>query len=222
MTTGDLHEFEDNELGASNLFDFSNSPDTLQSLDAIGTNDQKSFLNPQELTAGPLPDSPNGSYQDSSSESASSSKRTGSSASSKTPVATADKAMNDGTDMRMDWGNATFNTFDDDEHAFTFGRDADPSAMDGLYAFGDQDDSFMDRSFDFDSASASPEALSTGQSNLASPGMPTIKTNTPHKANPNPQAKNGAHKKQNSVRSMLQAIYELLLDFATSRKWLTS
>lgn len=204
MSSGEFHEFSDDEFAASNLFDFSNSPDTLQSLDAIGSNDQKAFLNPQDLTAaGPFPDSPNGSYHDSSSESASSSKRTGSSDSTKTPVATRESTMDDGADMKMDWGTANFTGFEDDENTFTFGREADSSAMDGLYAFGEQDDSFMNRSFDFESASSSPEAQIGGQTAMASPGMPTIKTNSPQKAggqsSNNNKPKTANHKKQSSV-----------------------
>jgi hypothetical protein len=205
MTSGDFHDLSDDEFAASNLFDFSNSPDTLQSLDAISSNDQKSFLNPQELTAGagPFPDSPNGSYHDSSSESASSSKRAGSSGSSKTPPATEDTAMNDNADMKMDWGAVTYTGFDDDDNTFTFGREADSSAVDSLYGFGEQDDSFMDRSFDFESASSSPEAQVAGQTSIASPGMPTIKNNSPNKATaaqpPTRKAKTANHKKQGSV-----------------------
>ncbi|KAG8423195.1 SPT3 Dosage dependent suppressor of Ty-induced promoter mutations-like protein [Metarhizium acridum] len=205
MSSGEFHEFSEDELAASNLFDFSNSPDTLQSLDAIGSSDQKSFLNPQELTtAGPFPDSPNDSYHDSSSESASSSKRTGSSDSTKTPITTVDSTMDDGADMKMDWGAANYSSFDDDENAFTFGREADSSAMEGLYGFGEQDDSFMDRSFDFESASSSPEAQNSGQTAMTSPGMPVIKTNnSPKKAarKPNNKPKTVNHKKQSSQYS---------------------
>ncbi|KHN98252.1 ankyrin repeat protein [Metarhizium album ARSEF 1941] len=178
MSSGDFpsHEFSDDEFAASSLFDFSNSPDTLQSLDAIGSKDDKSFLNPQELTTtGPFPDSPSGSYHDSSSESASSTKRTGSSDSTKTPTAADESTMTDGADVKMDWGAANYTPFDDDENTFTFGREADTSAMEGLYGFGEQDDSFADRSFDFESASSSPEAHNARQHTMASPGMPTIK-----------------------------------------------
>lgn len=207
MSSGEFHEFSDDEFAASNLFDFSNSPDTLQSLDAIGSSDQKSFLNPQELTtAGPFPDSPNDSYHDSSSESASSSKRTGSSDSTKTPITTGDSTMDDGADIKMEWGAANYSSYDDDENAFTFGREVDSSAMEGLYGFGEQDDSFMDRSFDFESASSSPEAQNAGQTAMASPAMPTIKTNNSSAKvarKPNSKPKTNTHKKQSSVSQSL-------------------
>ena len=200
LPSGEFHEFSDDEFGASNLFDFSNSPDTLQTLDAIGSNDQKLFANPQELTAGPLPDSPAGSYHDSSSESASSTKRTGSSDSSKTPAATTETTMDDGPDMKMDWGDAAFTGFHEDDGTFTFGREADSSGMDGMYGFGEPDDSFMDRSFDFESASSSPEAQAIGQTNVVSPpAMPASKNVKSHKA-ANKKSQPGNHKKQNSVR----------------------
>ncbi|KAH7153235.1 hypothetical protein EDB81DRAFT_450727 [Dactylonectria macrodidyma] len=178
MSGGDFNDFSDDDLGANNLFDFSNSPDTLQSLESLGAGDPKAFLSPQELTTAPFPDSPNGSYHDSSSESASS-KRTGSSTSSKTPATTADVMMDDG-DVKMEWGNPEFGPFTDDDAAFTFGREAD-SALDGIYGF-DQDDSFLERSFDFESASSSPETANGVQTSMASPEMPTIKTNSPAKS----------------------------------------
>ncbi|POR30936.1 Protein MGA2 [Tolypocladium paradoxum] len=201
MPSGEFHDFDD-EFAASNLFDFSNSPDTLQSLDTIGANDQKAFLNPQDLTADPLPDSPNESYHDSSSDSASSTKRTGSSASAKTPATAGDTAMEDGNDVKMEWANPDYTTYEDDDNAFTFGREADSSVMtDGIYAFGETDDSFMDRSFDFEGASSSPEAASAAQTNMPSPEMPTIKTNSPRKPDQANKPKAGSHKKQISVRA---------------------
>lgn len=197
MPSGEYNDISDEELSSSNFFDFSNSPDTLQSLETIGVNDQKSFLNPQDLTAGPFPDSPNESYQDSSSESASSTKRAESSVSAKTPATTGDASMQDANDVKMEWANPSYSTFDDEENAFAFGTGVDPSGMNGLYGFNEQDDSFMDQSFDFESASSSPEAQNGGQPTMASPAMPTIKSNTPKK----PVAKAGQkHKKQNSVR----------------------
>ncbi|TWU74140.1 SPT3 Dosage dependent suppressor of Ty-induced promoter mutations-like protein [Metarhizium rileyi] len=206
ISSGEFHDFSDDELASSTLFDFSNSPDTLQSLDVIGSNDQKAFLNPQELTtAGPFPDSPNGSYHDSSSESASSSKRTGSSDSSKTHIPAGGGIMDDGADLKMEWGASNYAPFDDDENTFTFGREADSSAVEGLYAFAEQDDSFMDRSFDFESASSSPEAQAGGQAAMPSPAMPTIKTSNStlraaRKSDNKPKMAN--HKKQSSQYSM--------------------
>lgn len=213
MSGGEFNDFSDDDLCANNLFDFSNSPDTLQSLESLGASDPKAFLSPQELSTGPFPDSPNGSYHDSSSESASS-KHTGSSTSSKTPATTTDVMMDDG-DVKMEWGNPGFGPFTDDDATFAFGRDADPSALDGIYGFG-QDDSFLDRSFDFESASSSPEMANGAQPSMASPEMPTIKTNSPMKSEAPPKrVKTNAqgHHKAPSVSQThtFRVIYNLML-----------
>lgn len=205
MPSSDFHDPCDDEFGSSNLFHFSNSPDTLQGLEALGSNDQKHYLNPQELTStGPFPDSPNGSFHDSSSESATSSKRTVSTDSSKTPPTTRESTLDTSPNIKMDWVDAQFATFADDDHPFNFGREADSSAMDGLYPFGEQDDSFMDRSFDFESASSSPDAQpGTDHVSIASPAMPTIKTDSSLKATSQSgnktKTKTGNHKKRDSV-----------------------
>ncbi|RSM02151.1 hypothetical protein CEP52_008143 [Fusarium oligoseptatum] len=145
MSGGEFGDFSDDELNASNIFDFSNSPDTLQTLESLG-GDPKAFLSPQDLTRGSFADSPTGGYyQDSSSESASS-KRTGSSTSSKTAVnaaITSADAQIDDLDCKMEWGT-TFSTFPDDDSPFEFGRDQ----MDGMYNF-DHDDHFFDRTAPF-------------------------------------------------------------------------
>ena len=179
----EYHDFSDDELGASNLFNFADSPDTLQSLEstAISSKDQATFLNPQQLATGTFPDSPNGSFPDSSSESAESTKRTGSIVSSKTPASTAGMNTGDAGDIKMEWDSSNYGAFDDDDNTFNFGSAPDTSAMNGLYGFGEQDDSFMDQSFDFESASSSSDALSNGAANMASPGIPTINSNSPHK-----------------------------------------
>ncbi|QUC17036.1 uncharacterized protein UV8b_01277 [Ustilaginoidea virens] len=182
MSSGEFHEYSGDEFGASGLFDLSNSPDTLQSLEAIGTTDQKSFLNPQELTTtGPFPDSPDGSYHDSSSDSASSSKRTRSSHSSETPATTRDTTTDNSASIKMDWEDAGFTGFHEDDGTFPFGREADASAMERLYGFGEQDDSFMDRSFDFESASASPDAQPPAQTNTTLPAKPSLEADKSQK-----------------------------------------
>ncbi|OAA79541.1 ankyrin repeat protein [Akanthomyces lecanii RCEF 1005] len=205
-TSGEFHDFSDDDLGGSNLFDFSNSPDTLQSLDAISNSkDQDAFLNPQQLAVGPFPDSPNGSSQDSSSESAEPSKRTASSTPAKTPATSAGDASmdDDSSHMNMDWGNADLTHFDDDNNTFSFGAVTGQTGGNGFYGFTEQDDSFMDQSFDFDSASASPDAISTGPVAMASPGMPTIKSASPNKNNKFPaKPKPQAHKKKASTHSV--------------------
>ncbi|KAK5997870.1 Protein MGA2 [Cladobotryum mycophilum] len=200
MPTGDLHDFSDDDFLVSNVFDFTNSPDALQTLDTIGSNDQKSFLNPQELLAGPFPGSPTGSIHDSSSDTASSTKRSGSSASTKTPGTIGDMNMDSGADEKMDWGHHNMGAFDEDDSAFTFGRELDSSAMHGLYGFGEHDDTFMEQTFDFESASSSPDAPN-GQINMPSPGMPTIKTHSPKKPEPSRSREQG-HKKRASQYSV--------------------
>ncbi|KAF4979399.1 hypothetical protein FZEAL_4376 [Fusarium zealandicum] len=207
MSGGEFNDFSDDELGASNLFDFSNSPDTLQTLESLGGTDPKAFLSPQDLTRAPFPDSPNGSYQDSSSESASS-KRTGSSTSSKTAVNPVDALMMDDGDVKMEWGNPGFSTFGDDDAAFAFGRDPGDSSLDGIYNFADHDDTFLDRTFDFESASSSPETANGGQTSITSPEMPTINTNSPSKE-ATPKKKKSLHHKapsQYSVSSAMNAL----------------
>ncbi|KAJ3514847.1 hypothetical protein NM208_g15026 [Fusarium decemcellulare] len=192
MSAGEFNDFSDDDLNASNIFDFSNSPDTLQTLESLGGTDPKAFLSPQDLTGAAFPDSPNGSYQDSSSESASS-KRTGSSTSSKTAVNPVDALMDDG-EIKMEWGNVEFSTFSE-EDAFAFGRDHTDAPLDGIYNFTDHDDSFLSRTFDFESASSSPEAANGIQNSITSPAMPTIKTNSPHRdATPKKKKSQGHHK----------------------------
>lgn len=199
----DFHDFSEDELAASNVFNFADSPDTLQTLESAASANSKDaaaavFLNPQQLAAGPLPDSPN-SYHDDSSESAESSKRADSSVSYKTPASTTDASMADTGDVKMEWGHNGYGSYDDDDAAFNFGSAADSSHMTGMYAFDAQDDSFMDQSFDFESASSSPDAVSAGPLNVASPGMPTIKSNsTPNKTKPASKQK-PTQKKDKSV-----------------------
>lgn len=173
----EFHDLSDDDFGASNVFDFSNSPDTLQSLDSIGTNEQKLFLNPRDLATDPLLDQPTDFCHDSSSDSASSSKRTGSSASAKTPFPNSDQAMDDGSD-RMEWTHPNHASFDHDADDFSFGHQMHPSApIEPIFDFGDHDDAFMDRSFDFVGPSSSPEPLPTGPHTMSSPQMPAIEAN---------------------------------------------
>ncbi|KAJ4261478.1 SPT3 Dosage dependent suppressor of Ty-induced promoter mutations-like protein [Fusarium torreyae] len=204
MSGGDFNDFSDDELGASNLFDFSNSPDTLQTLESLGGTDTKAFLSPQDLTRAPFPDSPNGSYQDSSSESASS-KRTASSTSSKTAMNPVDVLMDDG-EIKMEWGNPGFSAFGDDDATFAFGRDHTDSSIDGIYNFADHDDSFIDRTFDFESASSSPEAANGGGNSVTSPQMPMINSNSPNKDATPKRKKSQGHQKAPSQYSVSSAM----------------
>ncbi|CAM1510405.1 Fc.00g007400.m01.CDS01 [Cosmosporella sp. VM-42] len=180
---GDFNDFSDDELNASNFLDFSNSPDTLQTLDTLGANEHKSFLTPQELTTGPLPDSPNGSYQSSSSERASS-KRTGSSASLK---AVASDAMEE-HDVKMEWPGLS--NYADDDVPFTFGsgNGVEPSGFNSMYGgFDGQDDNPMGGMFDFFDTSSTPETTNGGQTNMSSPNMPIIRNHSPRKSDSTPR-----------------------------------
>ncbi|KAF5025332.1 hypothetical protein F66182_2590 [Fusarium sp. NRRL 66182] len=203
MSGGDFNDFSDDELGASNLFDFSNSPDTLQTLESLGGTDPKAFLSPQELTAAPFPDSPNGSYQDSSSESASS-KRTASSTSSKIAMNPPDGLMDDG-DIKMGWSNPVFSAFGDDDAAFAFGRDHADASLDGIYNFSSHDDGYLDSAFDFESASSSPEAANGGQNSVPSP-MPMVQSKSPNKDATPRKKKSQGHQKAPSQYSVSSAM----------------
>lgn len=157
----DLHQFVEDDFDDSNPFDFSNSPNMLQSLETIGSGGQKAFISPQELSkAGSFIDSPNDSYQDSSSESSS---RKAASSSSSPPKAQApggDIAMDDGGHM---W-DPDVDTFDGS--TFSFGRDG----QDGIYGFGDINGDLMDHTFDFESPATSPEDQMAASQALVSPG----------------------------------------------------
>ncbi|KJZ75606.1 hypothetical protein HIM_05069 [Hirsutella minnesotensis 3608] len=206
MSTAEFHDFDDDDYDPTGLLDFSNSPDTLQTLDSMGTHDHKTFLTAQELTADPFSESPNESYHDSSSESASSSKIAHSSAPNSLPPPHGDVAMEDTNEVGMDWPQTDFAPFQEDDHAFGFGRNVDPSAVmmgNSMYGYCDNEgSSMMDRPFDFDGINSSPEAVSTGPISMPSPEMPVIKTNTPRRPKQTTQRArnpNGIHKKQTSV-----------------------
>lgn len=173
---GEINDFTDDELNG--MIDFSNSPDTLQTFDNLSSNDTKIFISPQDLISGPLPDSPNGSYQDSSSETAST-KRAGSS-SSPNPTTMARDGMMDDLDTSMDWNDGDLAAFGGDDHTFNF-RDTVDSNLDELYMFKDHDEALMDHTFDFESSTTSPLNLNRGQTNMPSPEMPTIHPHSPAK-----------------------------------------
>ncbi|KAF5230364.1 hypothetical protein FAUST_9836 [Fusarium austroamericanum] len=169
MSGGDFNNFSsDGDL--AEFLDFnSNSPDTLQTMETLGGSDPKGFLAPQDLTStATFPDSPNGSsYQDSSSESASS-KRTTSRTSSKAAMNTTDM-MVDEDDVKMEWGNPSFSTYEDDS-AYAFGSSDADTALESMYTFTDHNDTFLDHPYAFDTASSSPN----GENSVTSPPMPTI------------------------------------------------
>ena len=184
-------DFTDDELNG--MIDFSNSPDTLQTL---SSSDTKNFISPQELISGPFPDSPNGSYQDSSSETAST-KRAGSSSSPNPATMVRDATMDD-IDTNMDWNGGDLSGFGDDDQPFTF---RDHSNIDDLYMFRDHDDALMDHPFDFESSAAGSVKLNGGHTNMASPGMPTIDPSSPAKTFASHSKKvSRGHQKGPSVR----------------------
>lgn len=194
----DLHNFVEDDFDDSNPFDFSNSPNMLQSLETIGSGGQKAFISPQELSnAGSFVDSPNDSYQDSSSES--SSKRAASSSSSppKTQPPSGDIAMDDAQQM---W-DRDVDTFDG--NIFNFGRQ--DQGTNGMYGFGELDDDLMDRTFDFGSPATSPEDQIAASQTGASPNdpKPTPNTTTVNLSKTRkPKAtktKQSAHQKRSSV-----------------------
>ncbi|KAH6885901.1 hypothetical protein B0T10DRAFT_86972 [Thelonectria olida] len=196
----DFNDFSDEEFSNS-ILDFTNSPDTLQSLGSLGAGDPKAFLSPQELSTGTLPDSPNAFYHDSSSESASS-KRAGSSTSSKTPVTTADVTMDEDS-VKMEWETPNFDAFADEDTAFGYGNDT------GMYCFNHDD--FINPSFDFESTSNSPDATNGAQPSVASPDMSVINTRSPPPSESTPgqvnkSNKGKAHKKAASQYSMVSSM----------------
>jgi hypothetical protein len=183
MIGGDFEDLDENEFldFSSHNLNHNHNPDTLQRLHTFSTADHKALLAPQELnTHVPFPGSPNGSYPDSSSESATSSKRIGRSSSIKTPGTTVDVPMDEAHSDPLDWSRFNSSGFegldglDTDDSTFPFGRSTG-SEMNGTFTFGGNDELFMERDLiDFDSASSSPDAPSTGHTAAESPGM-TIK-----------------------------------------------
>ncbi|TEA22686.1 Protein MGA2 [Colletotrichum sidae] len=199
-------DYDDEAYGAStpNL-DFSN-PDTLRFFDSSHSLHEPKLLQPQAtlLAAGTVaagsPDSLVDSFRDSSSDSASS-KRTGSSASGKTALTAGDVMMTDGADVKPDWDGPAAFVGRPEESVFLFSGPHDPTLPDGLEM---NDDKFMEASFDFESASSSPNAA--GAVNMESPEMPTINANLPPSQNaPGPSnTRSAAHGKRNSQYSISQ------------------
>ncbi|TDZ66020.1 Protein MGA2 [Colletotrichum trifolii] len=199
-------DYDDEAYGAStpNL-DFSN-PDTLRFFDSSHSLHEPKLLQPQAtlLAAGTVaagsPDSLVDSFRDSSSDSTSS-KRTGSSASGKTALTAGDVMMTDGADVKPDWDDPAAFVGRPEESVFLFSGPHDPTLPDGLEL---NDDKFMEASFDFESASSSPNAA--GAVNMESPEMPTINANLPPSQNaPGPSnTRSAAHGKRNSQYSISQ------------------
>lgn len=153
MSSAEFREYSDDEIVSSSLFQFPGSRELL-GLDAIDDDDQKVFLNPQELIAtGPFPDSPSGSLPDSLSDSASSTKRTGTFTPSNMPDVTMDDDMND------DWSRHTTNQYADGDPTLPFAQESDSSTMDTFFGFDNRDDTFMEQAFDFNAASRGHEAV---------------------------------------------------------------
>ncbi|KAK0368046.1 hypothetical protein CLIM01_14598, partial [Colletotrichum limetticola] len=204
--TGEFNEFleydENNPFGDSSPlptnFDL-NAHDTLkisdfpQSLHEAKSLEPRATLLATGTVAAGSPDSLIDSFRDSSSDSASS-KRTASSASGKT----ADVMMTDGADVKHDWDASAFVGRPEDS-IFMFGANADATLPDGLDL---NDDKFMDESFDFESASSSPNAA--GAMSMESPEMPTIHTNGPPKTIAPGNPRNANHGKRNSQYSISQ------------------
>lgn len=192
----DIHNFVEDDFDDSNPFDFSNSPNMLQSLETIGSGGQKAFISPQELSKpNSFIDSPNDSYQDSSSDS--SSKRAGSSTSSPP------KAQALGGDISMEDTKAIWDREMDtyDDNIFSFGRE--PQEVDGIYGFGDLEGEFMDHTFDFESPATSPEGVTTASGTVAPLIVPEPPPNNSLAKARKPKAKKAkptTHQKRPSVR----------------------
>lgn len=197
----EFRDVSDDDLMASNLLHFSPTPDDLQSLTGFGSNQQKAFLDPQELIANVgFPDSPNGSLPDSSSDSTASIKRTGSAASAKASVTVAGRITTDELDDSMDWGNRDIPDFNEDDSGFPFTREDEPLDMNMFSGFvNDREDAFMSQAFDFPPApSANLDATPSGHTNIPSPSMPANETNGP--ANEDlPIPTHDEHQKKNLV-----------------------
>jgi hypothetical protein len=213
MSAHEFGEFiydSDEPLGASSPLpdlDSSANADALQALNQSVTNNPKSFFSPQvtftkvsQVVTATGPESPSGSFQDSSSDSASS-KRTGSYTSSKTALTAGDIIMTNVADVKTEripfpvqLGNGHMSA----ENVFMFGANGDLPAMEDMYDF---DDKLMEESFDFDSASSSPNAAGAN-GGMASPEMPTIKTNTPMKSWQTSKSRPQGHIKNHSVSNL--------------------
>ncbi|KAM0333926.1 hypothetical protein ACHAQA_000943 [Verticillium albo-atrum] len=166
-----------------------------------------STLSAREIAAAESPDSLNDSFRDSSSDSGSS-KRTGSSASGKTALTAGDIMMTDGNDIKKEWNPASFSKGPDDG-TFVFGANMPSSVMGDAFDLP-TDDNFMNDSFDFESASSSPEAANSGALNIPSPDMPTMTANVPHNHNSQTPSKSRAQApRKNSQFPLTQPMHGL-------------
>ncbi|CRK10445.1 hypothetical protein BN1723_009148, partial [Verticillium longisporum] len=152
-----------------------------------------STLGARDIAAAESPDSLNDSFRDSSSDSGSS-KRTGSSASGKTALTAGDIMMTDGNDIKKEWNSTSFSKGSDDG-TFIFGANMPSSVMGDNFDLP-TDDNFMNDSFDFESASSSPEAANNAATNLASPDMPTMTAHIPRNSQTPSKSKSQAHRKK--------------------------
>ncbi|RBQ98232.1 hypothetical protein VDGD_06761 [Verticillium dahliae] len=152
-----------------------------------------STLGARDIAAAESPDSLNDSFRDSSSDSGSS-KRTGSSASGKIALTAGDIIMTDGNDIKKEWNSASFSKGSDDG-TFIFGSNMPSSVMGDNFDLP-TDDNFMNDSFDFESASSSPEAANNAATNLASPDMPTMTAHIPHNSQTPSKSKSQAPRKK--------------------------
>ena len=180
MSSSGFNDLPDDEILNTGLFDFENSPDTLQTFGSANSATSKMFITPQELqSAESLPDSPNGSGQDSSSESAPSVKRDGSSDHSPENTANGgDLGIGSDMDGGMDWDSGDFAEHGHDHdpyNAFNFGQSTTSPSIDDVYPFG-AEESFLNSSFD---VSGADDSMTSGPvTAMPSPGMPTIESDS--------------------------------------------
>lgn len=203
-----LSDLPDDGIGESRLFDFESSPDTLQSYGSNTSADVKMFISPSQLhSQEPLPDSPNGSAMDSSSESTVSLKRAGSDRSHQTPQEGSDLAMGSDFGNAVDWEDSHFMNHDHNDESydsFAFANAATSDRVEDVFSFGGHDENFLSSSFEM--PAVVDDSLPSGPvTNMASPGMPTIETDSPAKLRAEQQRKRANQNKKSKV-SLKQTI----------------
>ncbi|KAG7108282.1 hypothetical protein HYQ44_020346 [Verticillium longisporum] len=104
--------------------------------------------------------------------------------------------MTDGNGIKKEWNPASFSKGSDDG-TFIFGANMPSSVMGDNFDLP-TDDNFMNDSFDFESASSSPEAANNAAMNLASLDMPTMTAHIPHNSQTPSKSKSQAPRKKST------------------------
>ncbi|KFY48407.1 hypothetical protein V495_01363 [Pseudogymnoascus sp. VKM F-4514 (FW-929)] len=142
----------------------------------------------------PSLDSPGGSFHDSSSDSSTYNKRKPSSESSEPTFEAKDASMNDAEmgDWKVEGGHGP----DDAEAYGPYSATTDSSSTATAFDFNDK---IMENDFDFDSAASSPSHFASA---MKSPGMPTIKHDTPSRNTPVLKHRAAGHHSKSSQNSI--------------------